>query len=112
MRAVSASEYEKTPAEVQQALEAGEAVVIDVREPHEWDAGRLEGTRHLPLDQVSGEAATIDRERPVVFLCHSGVRSLMAAQAFRGSGYDAWSMAGGLVRWQDEGRPLDGSLVH
>ena len=35
-----------------------------------------------------------------------GSRSLMAAQAFRRAGYDAWSMAGGLERWDEEGRPL------
>ncbi len=41
-----------------------------------------------------------------MFYCRVGSRSQMAAQAFRVSGYEAYSMAGGLVRWAREGRPL------
>jgi rhodanese-related sulfurtransferase len=42
----------------------------------------------------------------VVFYCRVGARSTMAAQAFRASGYEAYSMTGGLVRWAGEGRTL------
>jgi len=80
--------------------------VIDVREPHEREAGHIEGTRHVELIQLSSQADTVDRSRPVVFYCRVGTRSVMAAQAFRASGYEAYSMRGGLVRWADEGRPL------
>ena len=80
--------------------------VIDVREPHEREAGHIAGTRHIELTQLTGEAATVDAERPVVFYCRVGSRSTMAAEAFRTAGYDAYSMAGGLVRWDAEGRPL------
>ena len=47
-----------------------------------------------------------DRERPVVFYCRVGARSEMAAQAFRGAGFEAYSMRGGLQRWAQEGHPL------
>lgn len=80
--------------------------VIDVREPHEREAGHIAGTRHIELTRLTGEAATVDAERPVVFYCRVGARSMMAAEAFRTAGYDAYSMAGGLVRWDAEGRPL------
>jgi rhodanese-related sulfurtransferase len=80
--------------------------VIDVREPHEHDAGHIDGTRHIPLGSLTAEAATVDRERPVVFYCRVGARSLMAAQAFRAAGFPAYSMSGGLARWAQEGRPL------
>jgi len=80
--------------------------VIDVREPSEREAGHIEGTRHIPLGGLTGEAASVDRERPVVFYCRVGARSLMAAQAFRAAGFSAYSMSGGLVRWASEGRPL------
>jgi rhodanese-related sulfurtransferase len=80
--------------------------VIDVREPHEREAGHIAGTRHIELTRLTGEAATVDSERPVVFYCRVGSRSTMAAEAFRTAGYDAYSMAGGLVRWDAEGRPL------
>jgi rhodanese-related sulfurtransferase len=42
----------------------------------------------------------------VIFYCRVGARSAMAAQAFRASGYEAYSMSGGLRRWADEDRPL------
>ncbi|HVP01587.1 MAG TPA: rhodanese-like domain-containing protein [Solirubrobacteraceae bacterium] len=99
-------EIEITPAQAEQALEAGTATVIDVREPYEWEAGRIDGVRHIELERLAAEAETIDRARPVIFQCRLGVRSLMAAQAFRRAGFEAWSMAGGIQRWADEGRPL------
>ncbi|HEX7300899.1 MAG TPA: rhodanese-like domain-containing protein [Solirubrobacteraceae bacterium] len=89
------------------ALASGDAQVIDVRETYEREAGYIAGSRHIELDQLASEAQTIDRERPVIFQCHMGSRSLMAAQAFRRAGYDAWSMAGGLERWAGEGRALE-----
>jgi rhodanese-related sulfurtransferase len=92
--------------ETARALADGGAQVVDVREPYERDAGYVEGTEHIELQQLAGAAESLDRERPVIFYCRSGVRSLMAAQAFRRAGYEAWSMAGGLVDWAAEGRPI------
>jgi rhodanese-related sulfurtransferase len=80
--------------------------VIDVREPYEREAGHIAGTRHIELTKLSAEAASLDRERPVVFYCRVGARSTMAAQALRASGFDAFSMQGGLLRWAQEDRPL------
>jgi rhodanese-related sulfurtransferase len=80
--------------------------VIDVRESYERDAGYIDGTRHIALVELSGAAASVARDRPVVFYCRVGARSAMAAQAFRASGFEAYSMTGGLVRWAQEGRPL------
>ena len=70
--------------------------VIDVREPYERDAGHIAGTRHIPLTELTAQAATVVRERPVVFYCRVGSRSDMAAQAFRAAGYEAYSLRGGL----------------
>jgi rhodanese-related sulfurtransferase len=92
--------------ETARALTDGGAQVVDVREPYEREAGYVEGTEHIELQQLAGAAESLDRERPVIFYCRSGVRSLMAAQAFRRAGYEAWSMAGGLVEWAAEGRPI------
>jgi rhodanese-related sulfurtransferase len=80
--------------------------VIDVRECYEREAGHIEGTRHIELAQLAAQAATVEREQPVIFYCRVGSRSGMAAQAFRASGFEAYSMTGGLVRWTREGRPL------
>jgi rhodanese-related sulfurtransferase len=80
--------------------------VIDVREAYEREAGHIADTRHIELVKLTSEAASIEHERPVVFYCRVGARSTMAAQAFRASGYEAYSMSGGLRRWADEGLPL------
>jgi rhodanese-related sulfurtransferase len=84
----------------------GDLQLIDVREPYERDAGHIAGSRHIELVDLSAQAQSIDRARTVVFYCRVGSRSAMAAQAFRASGYEAYSMSGGLRRWADEGRPL------
>jgi len=82
------------------------AQVIDVREAYEREAGHIAGTRHIDFASLTAQAATIEQGRPVVFYCRVGSRSDVAAQAFRGAGYEAYSMRGGLVRWAQEGRPL------
>ncbi len=86
--------------------ERPELQVIDVREPYEREAGHIAETRHIELTKLSEQAASLDPERPVVFYCRVGSRSLMAAQALRASGFEAYSLDGGLVRWAAEQRPL------
>jgi rhodanese-related sulfurtransferase len=81
--------------------------LIDVREPPEREAGHIADSRHIALTELTAQAATVARERPVVFYCRVGSRSDMAAQAFRASGFQAYSMRGGLVRWAQEGRALE-----
>jgi rhodanese-related sulfurtransferase len=105
---VSANEIEVTAEDTKRRFDAGEVQVVDVREPEEWDAGRIPGdVRHIPLADLTAQAASIDKDKPVVFQCRAGARSLMAAQAFRASGYDAYSLAGGLLAWELAGLPLD-----
>ncbi|MBA2764404.1 MAG: rhodanese-like domain-containing protein [Thermoleophilaceae bacterium] len=101
-----AGEHDLTPERVRELLAAGEIQLIDVREPHEWEAGRIEGARHVELTQLSSEAASIDRGRPVVFQCRIGARSTMAAEAFRASGYEAFNLGGGILAWVQAGLPL------
>ena len=83
-----------------------ELQLVDVREPYEHEAGHISGDSHIELMELSSRAGELAGERAVVFYCRTGVRSLMAAQAFRASGFEAYSMTGGLVRWAQEGRPL------
>ena len=109
-----ASSLEVTPEQTQNALADDSAQGIDVRETYEWDAGRIEGAIHIELGELGANAAKIDTDRPVIFTCLAGSRSMMAAQAFRGVGIDAYSMAGGLQRWVEEKRPLtpeDGTVA-
>ncbi|MEI2701559.1 MAG: rhodanese-like domain-containing protein [Baekduia sp.] len=96
------------PAEALRRMQAGEAQIIDVREQDEWDHSRIDGAvRHIPLGQLQEQAPTIDTSLPVIFQCKVGGRSTMAAQAFRASGLEAYSLAGGLEAWDDAGLPLD-----
>jgi rhodanese-related sulfurtransferase len=101
------SEIAVDPARVAEWLAQDSAPqLVDVREPYEREAGHIAGSLHIELVQLAAQAATLDRERPIVFYCRVGARSTMAAQAFRASGFQAHSMRGGLLRWADEGRPL------
>jgi rhodanese-related sulfurtransferase len=109
-------ELEVDPGDVAAWLQDGRAVtLVDVREPYEREAGRIDGSLHIELVELPGRASEIAREAPVVFYCRVGSRSAMAAMAFRGSGYDAYSLRGGLVRWVQEGReiaPRDGHVAN
>jgi rhodanese-related sulfurtransferase len=100
-------ESDYTPTEVAALLEQGGVELIDVREPEEYDAGRIAGTRHIPLNELTAEVDTIARDRPVIFYCRSGSRSAMATEAFRGAGFDAHNMSGGLLEWDAGGLPLE-----
>jgi len=95
------------PEKVKALQDAGEIQLVDVREDYEWNAGRIAGARHVEIAVLRSEAATIDRATPVVFVCRTGARSGMAAQAFRASGYDAYNLEGGLVAWTARGLALE-----
>jgi rhodanese-related sulfurtransferase len=102
-----------TPQQVSELLAQGAIQLIDVRQPHEHEAGRIAGGRLIELGQLSGAAETIDRSRPIVFYCRSGGRSAMATQAFDEAGFDAHNMTGGLLAWDAAGLPMepDGGFV-
>jgi rhodanese-related sulfurtransferase len=96
-----------TPQQVAERLERGEIQLIDVRQPHEHEAGRIAGDRLVELSRLAEEVDAIDRDKPVVFYCRTGSRSAMATEAFRGAGFDAHNMAGGLTDWEGAGLPLE-----
>jgi rhodanese-related sulfurtransferase len=103
-----------TPRQVAELLARGDVQLIDVRQSHEHEAGRIAGGRLVELAEVPAQAHTIDRERPLVFYCRSGARSAMATEAFRNAGFDAHNMAGGLLEWHATGLPIepaDGSVA-
>lgn len=98
-------EDDLSPAEVAELARRGDVTLVDVRERYEWDAGRIKGARHVPLEQL-GEAAS-ELGGPVVFYCRVGARSAMATEAFRAAGLPARNMAGGLLAWERSGLPLE-----
>src|SRR5271169_2654416 len=82
-------------------------VVLDVREPDEYEQGALPGAVHIPRGHLESqvESRVTDHGAHVVVYCAGGVRSAFAADTLRHLGYtDVVSMAGGFNRWKDEGR--------
>jgi len=90
-----------TPQQVSELLAAGGVQLIDVREPHEHEAGHIPGSRLIPLGDVPAQAGTIDRDTPVILYCKAGGRSAMATEALLGAGYDAHNMLGGFTAWHE-----------
>jgi len=98
---------ELSPRQAAELIREGDAQLVDVREPYEHEAGRIAGAHHIELERLPSEAATLDRERPIVFYCRTGSRSALAAQAFVASGYDAHNLDGGLEAWVGAGLPIE-----
>jgi rhodanese-related sulfurtransferase len=101
-----------TPRQVSELIAEGKIQLIDVRAPHEHEAGRIAGGRLIELSRLSEEQGSIDRDRPIVFYCRSGGRSAMATEAFRQAGFDAHNMSGGLLEWDADGLPLEPADGH
>lgn len=97
-----------------QRLEAGGDIqLVDVRTQEERDAGWIpDDSGHIPFEELQARAAELDRDRPIVFYCRSGDRSASAADAFSASGFDAASLAGGIIAWEESGRPVEGQIGH
>ncbi|MCL2418813.1 MAG: rhodanese-like domain-containing protein [Conexibacteraceae bacterium] len=103
-----------TPKQVAELLAAGGVQLIDVRAAHEHEAGHITGSRLIELQNLAAEAATIDRDVPVILYCKSGSRSAMATDALLQAGFDAHNMAGGFSAWHSAGlemEPADGYVA-
>ncbi|HEX8172244.1 MAG TPA: molybdopterin-synthase adenylyltransferase MoeB [Thermoanaerobaculia bacterium] len=96
-----------TPEELSRRLAAGEKLVlVDVREPHEWDAGHLPEAMHIPLGQLVARASEIPNDAEVVMICRSGGRSARAQQHLLASGWSrVKNLVGGMQRWSREVDP-------
>lgn len=83
-----------------------EIQVIDVRYPNEWEAGRIEGSVHIPEDELEDRLDELETVRPVVTVCRSGHRSERAAESLRAEGVRAENLEGGVLAWAEAGLPL------
>lgn len=80
--------------------------ILDVREPYEWDAGRIEGAIHKPMNRVlAGDVEGLDPDRPVVVYCRTANRSEVAALMLEARGFRATVMEGGIEAWDEQGLP-------
>ncbi|WP_375001369.1 rhodanese-like domain-containing protein [Aeromicrobium sp. CTD01-1L150] len=81
-------------------------VVLDVREPHEWAAGHVDGAVHVPLGDVPERVGELDPQARTVVLCHLGGRSARATAWLSQQGHDVVNLAGGMDAWEAAGRPV------
>jgi len=98
---------EVDPAGAEQEIAAGDAVLLDVREPDEYEQGALPGALHIPRGtlETSVEGRIPDKSSHVIVYCAAGTRSAFAAKTMQELGYtDVASVIGGFNRWKDEGR--------
>src|SRR3954463_3700018 len=102
---------EVAPETVREMQTRGEKVVyLDVREPNEWNLGRLPGAVHLPRGNLESKVeALIDRSQRVVIYCARGNRSALAALTMKQMGYEnVASMARGFMGWADISGDVEG----
>jgi rhodanese-related sulfurtransferase len=92
-------------------LADGHAQLIDLRARDELDQPRIPGARPIPLDELAGELATLDPERPVVFLSSTGRRAADAAGVLREAGMTAFAIEGGIRAWLDAGLPAEHATI-
>jgi adenylyltransferase/sulfurtransferase len=83
-------------------------VLLDVREPHEWNAGHLPDALHIPLQQLPSRLGDLPREQEIVVYCRMGGRSANAQQFLKANGFEnVRNLAGGITAWK---RDVDPSM--
>lgn len=104
-------------ASMARSLAADGGLLLDVREPKEWEAGHAPEAVHIPLGQLSARLDELPRDARIVAVCRIGGRSNQAAIALRSVGLDVVNLAGGMQAWAAEGHPVvtdqggDGTVI-
>ena len=100
-----------TPAEVLELQRAG-ALLVDVREVDEWDAGHVVGALHLPLSELSERWRELPDADRTVFVCRTGGRSRQATDAITAAGRAGCAnLLGGSQAWVAAGLPFEGRFA-
>ena len=92
-----------------QLINRRDALVLDVRDVGEYEAGHIAGARHVPERQLADRLKEIEkfRDRPVIVACRSGARSNVAVQMLRRNGFkEVVSLGGGMGAWEQAGMPV------
>lgn len=99
-----------SPKEAQAMLESSDAMMIDVREPHEYQQVHAKGVKLIPLATVPDNLSEIPQDKTVLVICHSGGRSAYACDILLGAGYDkakVYNVMGGTAEWEYAGLPTE-----
>src|ERR1700755_1765211 len=97
------------PFEAQQEIEGGDVVLIDTREPHEYQEAHLENGKLIPPGLLADEieSAAPNKSARTILYCRSGNRSGIAAAQMQAMGYtNVASVEGGIIAWQEQGLPV------
>ncbi len=98
-------------ADARKQAEAGDAILIDVREEGDWRAGHAEGATHLSrgVIELEIEEQIPDVTKPIICYCGGGSRSALVAESLQKMGYEnVRSLAGGMRAWKEAGLPMAG----
>jgi len=90
-------------------LNREDALIIDVRETHEWDRGHIPNARHIALGQIGKRMQEIEKfkSRPVIVVCASGNRSSSACGTLKRAGFEqVFNLAGGIGAWSEANLPV------
>ena len=90
------------PSEAARAVAAGELQLVDIRLAPEAATKPLAGAVNIPFPELEQRIAELDNTRPVAFICKAGAKSQDAALIAAERGYDAASVDGGLVAWNEQ----------
>lgn len=93
-----------SPSEVNNRIESGESlVIIDVREPFELEICRLDYAMHIPMQQIPTNLEQVPKDKPLVIMCHHGVRSMRVVNYLLSQGIsNVHNLDGGIDRWAKE----------
>ena len=84
----------------------GTPLLLDVREPREFDYCRIEGSVSIPLGQLTARADELPGDREIVAICHHGARSMQAAAFLQQArGLEVINLQGGVAAWADQVEP-------
>ncbi|MGO4383679.1 rhodanese-like domain-containing protein [Specibacter sp. RAF43] len=83
-----------------------DAVILDVRDDYEWEAGHIEGALHIPLEQLPERLDDLDPDTDVNVICRTGGRSFRATTWLTENGYTAFNVAGGMGAWFEADKPM------
>ena len=98
---------DEVSAEETKAKQKAGAVVVDVREPHEWRGGYIPGAKLISLGSLAKRAQELDPSKEVIAVCRSGNRSITAAMILQRAGFtQVSSMAGGMISWTRHRLPV------
>jgi rhodanese-related sulfurtransferase len=89
--------------ELAAARAGGPVVLVDVRQPEEYEAVHVPGARLIPLADVVARTGEIPKQGPVYVICHTGPRSQRAADYYRNLGIEAYNVDGGTKAWAEAG---------